>query len=944
MLLALQEKSRSIKLLARDILRIGRRWYHDGGPQGLGIFVEIPFRLKRRETPLPAAALFVPSADARSLLAVVAAVGGRWPDLFAVADGFVVVPLGAVPPAIPGTIQLRRLAGELYLPADADLLPALRIDETADLTASRGLVFLPGGTVLAFDSSAPVSESAAISLGTVRREEWTLFPERPEQPEKLHAIRFDAPEDAIAAILEGGRPDGTNPLGEAIPDDARPAAGSTGQTIAANSKLAMGQFLNWMGRTFGVKSWAEAGANMARRAMEQVPRLSEKVFGEQEAALREVLRQFQAGDIEKALRRAPIAVPDPDGKPAQIGGGATLSETDARYSLRSLLGSGGGPAVAWLGGGDVWAQLATEYRKLAEEAVRKGDFRRAAYVYGVLLRDPRQAAKVLDSGGMHRDAAILYRDKLNDRAAAAACFERGGCWDEAVGIYQELQEFEKAGDLYQRLGDESAACEMYASAAEKMAGSGQYRAAGDLTRGKAGNVARAEFYFRQGWDNGGPDALGCSGRLVEDRIHAGEWDDLRAIVDQAEIRFAPPRSDEAGRFFAHLTEAADHSAPKPVAEDLRDRAKLALAVHLRDTARAGRSATAAISSLFGNHASWAAPLVRDAREALRREATVKPRGADGTAYPTVRFVRGPVSAAVVGGSFDLIIAGAGGELVIFRAESGEAEPIPLGMNGSPAALSCSPDGQAIVVLTTQGASAYLVGKARNSDAKWTFWMPADLPRGMGTVPYLEPVMTEEADQLLVRVHFEGSSALYLAPTMQGISGVLVRGKQELTPVFAVQSGDVGWHWSDRKLSDGVHATPIPWHPAVPPGSSFVFAPVDWLTPAVYSLELCGIAADGAVYWTEAKRLDSMLAASTATTTTPAGYQAACLIRPGLLAAVTADNHVHWLRADGSPTLRRWGPPRVIADPGRAVFVANRPNTNEIVVVFDDGSAVRVPKP
>lgn len=911
--------------------------------------MDIPFRLIRRESVLPTQALLVPSVEVRDLLEVVAAVGGGWPAVFPLAGRFLVVPAGPFPATIPGTIRLRRLAGELYIPADSDLVPSLRTDEAVDLTASRGLVFLPGGPVLGFDPARPLPESATLSLGPIRRREWTAFPERPEQPEKLHAIRYDAPPDAIVAILEAGQPDGTNPLGGEIPEDARPPAGSTGQRISASTQFAMGQFLNWVGRNFGIASWAQAGANMARRAVEQVPRLSEKVFGEQEAALRELLRQFQAGDIEKALRRAPIAVPDPDGKPAQIGGGSTLSEKDARYSLRSLLGTGGVAGVVWLGGGDVWGQLAAEYRKLAEEAVRTGDFRRAAYLYGVLLRDPRQAAKVLDSGGLHRDAAILYRDKLHDRAAAAACFERAGCWDEAVAILQELEEFEKAGDLYRRIGEESAACEMYGLAAEKLARAGRYLAAGDLTRGKAGNLDRAESYFRQGWENGGSDALGCGGRLVEDRIHAGEWDDLRAIVDQAEIRFAPPRADEAGRFFSHLTETADHRAPKPVAADLRDRAKLALAVHLRDTARTGRSATAAISTLFGNHAAWSAPVVRDAREALRRESATKPRGSEGTSYPRVQLVRGPVSAAVVArGTFDLVVAGAGGEVAIFWADGGEVEAVPGKVSGSPAALACGGNARTFVVLATNSDGCFLSGfRKPSSSTGWDSWDNERVVNPDRNIPYLEGSLFDLGDLHrlgLFRLRNGSSQVLYSAPKLETIGTLLDASGANPVPVFAQSFKDSQWIWSDRWLRVDTVSTQLPWLPAVPAGSSFVFPPVDWLTPAPDTLELAGIAEDGAVYWTEAKREESYLTASTSTATTPAGYQAACLIRPGLLAAITADNHVHWLRADGSPTLRRWGPTRVLADPGRAVFLAHRPTTNEVVVVFDDGSATRIPKP
>src|SRR5439155_1193069 len=82
------------------------------------------------------------------------------------------------------------------------------------------------------------------------------------------------------------------------------------------------------------------------------------------------------GDVEKALRHAPIAVPDPDAPASPIGTDARLGTRDPRYSLRDLITAGRGGA-AWLGGGDVWAELAREYRRLADEAAARGDYRRA---------------------------------------------------------------------------------------------------------------------------------------------------------------------------------------------------------------------------------------------------------------------------------------------------------------------------------------------------------------------------------------------------------------------------------------------------------------------------------------------------------------------------------------------------------------------------------------
>src|SRR5262249_8017075 len=156
-----------------------------------------------------------------------------------------------------------------------------------------------------------------------------------------------------------------------------------------------------------------------------------------------------------------------------------------------------------------------------------------AYLYGILLRDPRSAARVLDSGGLHRDAAILYRDKVGDLGAAAACFERGACWDEAVGLYVRLEQYDKAGDVYRRVGDETSALEMFTRAADRLADQGRYRAAGDTMRDRAGLPDAAAGYYRQGWDARGSEAFGCGERLLGYEVGRAQWKEVLGLVDDA---------------------------------------------------------------------------------------------------------------------------------------------------------------------------------------------------------------------------------------------------------------------------------------------------------------------------------------------------------------------------------------------------------------------------
>ena len=142
--------------------------------------------------------------------------------------------------------------------------------------------------------------------------------------------------------------------------------------------------------------------------------------------------------MKVALPHAPAAAND-GSQPARVDSGSTLGRRDPSYSLAALLGGASGSV--WLRGGNAWAELIAEYRKIARHAAGHGDYRRAAYIYGVLLRDLRMAADTLAAGGLHRDAAILYRDRVNEPTAAAAAFERAGDLDEALRLYRQTGQF-----------------------------------------------------------------------------------------------------------------------------------------------------------------------------------------------------------------------------------------------------------------------------------------------------------------------------------------------------------------------------------------------------------------------------------------------------------------------------------------------------------------------
>jgi tetratricopeptide (TPR) repeat protein len=901
--------------------------------------VDVPFRLTRRDEPVPADAVLILGVGAGPVAAAVAQLGPL-PGVFAVLGGFLLVPRDAVAAAVPGAVRLRRLAGDLYVPADADLIPTLLPDEAASLTRDRGLVVLPAGPVLAFDPTASLPVGRWVAPAAVRRSAWEPLPTPPDRAGQLTAIERPSPPGAALEILGSGRPDGAVPLpgngdpaGTDVPDDARPPAGSRAARAGAAAKLGAGKVLAWFGKLAGLPGLARLGGNLARKAVEQVPRLGEGLFGKQEAALREVLRQLMEGDVEKALRRAPPAVADPD-RPARIGTTADLGTRDTRYDLRSLIG-GGGAGVAWLGGGDVWDRLAGEYRRLAREASDRGDFRRSAYLYGVLLRDPRSAANALLAGGLYRDAAVLFRDKVYDSLAAAAAFDQAGEYDEALRLYDRAGRFEAAGDLLRRLGDEGRARGYFTRAADALAGRREWVAAGDLLRRKCGDTAAAGGYYRRGWDEDGAESVACGERLLDELLSSADWPGAGRLFDAAEARYDPPRATEAGRFFLHARAVGELYLPPDHRDDLDDRARLLFARHLRECG------PGAAGGLFARPGAWPAPVVRDATAAARARPRVAAHSAP------LRLLDGPVCAVVVAPeSGDIVVAGRGG-IVAWRGQDFRVRRVRPADPGPLLGLSVSPDGGSVLTLGAVAGNA--VARFYGVSGKVTIERVTELgPLGTPAAAwYLEPAAALERGAIHVtaaspreRLPLSGS---YLART----SHARYLGDGGTTHLLVRAGDDRAWDWQDRtlRLLTGSHA-PSPacrWlphcTPDVPPGNSLTVPRVDWLTPLPGVLEVACVDWDGVAHWLRFDGSDPGNTAARTASTAHERFLAACLIQPGQVAAATDKNVVHWLRPDRT-TLR----PRaaVALDvPSPVVALVARGTAGDLVAVLADGTAVRV---
>jgi tetratricopeptide (TPR) repeat protein len=949
--------------------------------------VKVPFRLRRVAPAAPAEAVWLPSADAAGLLAVCAALGeGAWPPVYALAGGFLVkmpggayqarsgsegtpaslagasglVAGGLAGSAFPGGVRLRALGTNLFLPADAELEPALLEDESSALAGKRGLVFLPGGRVLAFDPGHPLKPADLLGLAPLPRRDWRPPPEKPARPERLREVLLDRPDDTPDVIIERGG------SGLGVESPRAPDAGAAA-TAAGHAEAGVGRALAWLGAALGWKGLARLGAGLMGRAVRRVPRVGEWLLGRQESALRELLRRFREGDEEEALRRA-LPLGGEAGRGGEVAGDARLPVHDLFYRLGDLLGSGRGPASWWLGGADLRAELESAYTRAAEAATARGDYRRAAFIYGKLLGDYRLAAGVLERGGLHHDAGVLYLERVGDALAAARAFESAGEVDRALALYRERGEHLLAGDLLRRVGEEEQALEEYKLAASRLMREDNYCGAGELFLKRAGRPDLALACFEVGWgQRPGSTALACLphlARLYAEQPRAGNL--LRLVGEADEFLATPGLSAPAGEFYNELAHLAGRENLAGVRDELRDRALRGLAGLMRRGAAQAGCPPDLASALFGRSGEWPAALVRDAGVALGR--AVRGRAGPGVRHGAarVRTVEGSVTAVCAAGrSGDLFLGFADGTVVWFQPRTGaqvrlKTYPWPV------VSLATDPEGLHLLVVNDPPGAAQLTHYAVRGGALLVGTSRAPSAPDPGPA-LLSPVVTGGGEPaallwdgarltLLSGADFlpVGTVAAPFDPP-DVVAPLLLSGPGGAHVALVLTREDPSSLWfTDPSAFDvpgakgrGAVATPrwqalaLGWHPEAAPGSSLGSPVVGWHDLGGSQL-LAGVGDAGVLHWSVLAVPGRGPARVVARNThfAEGGYRAAALLPSGRVAGVSRSG-VCWLRGGTRP-------PTVYAvtraDLGDAVACAFSPGTGELLVVCAGGDVVRVPAP
>ncbi len=906
-----------------------------------------PFTLIRTENQSPTAALWLPLATTRELVEALNAIGHEpWPRAYALARGFLIVLDAPDSRAVaPGAIRLRALADHLFAPLDATLGVALLDDERRALTKRAGLLLLPG-EALEFDHAAPIPLSALLHV-PLTRQEWTPLPALPARAERIESITVNFPDTPDDLLGQGGEGIGEQPPGTADP--------SLKDKLKGQTSITAGRALAGLGKLFGLGGLTRKGAEMINNGLNAAPRLGEKFFGSQEAALRDLLRKFREGKLDDALKRA-----IPFNQQGSRGGvntdSASLPFNNIFYSLGNILGgSERGPAGVWFAQEDVTAALMQEYRKAASEAAKKGDHRRAAFIYGKLLGDYREAAAALMAGGLYHDAAQLYLLKLNDPLAAARAFESAGEIDKAVTLYRERHEHVLAGELLMRAGEEDAAIGEFKQAAEFMLARGDFHAAGRLMLDRAKRRELARDYFERGWrEKAGANAPVCGQALLE--LFAEEEDPARLVAHVEEAaRFYGPDGHQAhaGRFFNRLAELSERKNLAPVRDDLRDKALVNLASKLRQ--RAGYVSGNAVSETFGA-GLWAPALVNDARMAVRREGEKLrelPSRVGAQHAAPLRLGNGRVTALCFAQHTDEVFAGfESGEVVTLRPTDGAV--LTLARRDRPVGgLAATPDGDALFILRAGEIEALMtLSSLVRSGSQFGAESPGrddyDIRLLVVTRTGSEfwSVCADDDGKLNIRKGLVDSlnkdvtwgnrdqqvSAAIIEPTFRRLDATLA--------ILTLNYGDDSVHYYPS-LHKGIDfdAAVLGWNLATPFETVVRHTPISHLRTRHDELELCGTNARGYVFWSRLTLSESRIESVETKLCGPRQeYRCAALTRGAHVAAIAESRVDLFTRQGNEMALTK----SIKADLRGALAAHYAKITEELLIVCEDGRLARVP--
>lgn len=448
-----------------------------------------------------------------------------------------------------------RVGERLFIPLHTGLHPEIGAGEWPRLLSYDVQILHPVIGLVGFNAADRLDFATLLAESPAAGTDWSkagrgLPPKPGLEYIEVHRPR---PEDVISSVRGDLT---TRPLRD-IPKEEEDEPTPLQQALDRAKRGLIKGTLNALDQLGEAPAKPGQGANWLGRLQEWLERNLEELERRRNNELKRLVDLFDKNSDE-ALK---YAIPLDDNYAARGTAPPTwkLGPRDANFDLSRI---GGGEATdAW----DVSAHyndLRAQYHRAAQEAMAKGDFRKAAYIYAHLLNDFHLAAGALKKGGFYQEAAVLYQDHLKNLPAAAECLELGGLYQEAAELYGELKRYEKAGDLYAQIERPEKAAAFYEKSLDVALKSDDHLDGARIAAEKLRQAERANQILLKGWQ-GAKQSEPCL-KLYFDRLQEADPDKLPRRMTEIFERQTPPAKRP---LFLNVLLHLNSRFPKPEIQD-----------------------------------------------------------------------------------------------------------------------------------------------------------------------------------------------------------------------------------------------------------------------------------------------------------------------------------------------------------------------------------------
>lgn len=408
----------------------------------------------------------------------------------------------------PGKHERCQLMDELlFVPERTSVHPTLITGELAKLLGRKQHIFHPAFGLVEltepFDWAGAMQAPEPQDLDVIRPSDGI------DSPSQIKSFQVKPiPAEEVIAKFQGDFPKQKSlkdtPLTPAekakmllyrqlLSKDGKGVGGNAGGALGGGLLKGFGSLMSGLG--FGDQS--ERLARMAAE-LEALERRNQKEVDK--------LLNMLKDDPEQALKYAiPLDEKGTSRGGDSLGGGFTMSRRWGDFSLSGSQSGGGRGGVDL---GDHYFELRKQYIKAAEDLIKQGDYKKAAFIYFKLLKNYTKTAQTLADGGFYQEAASIYLKYLKDKKNAAICYEKGNHTLEAIELYKELKEYEKVGDLYRKIGKAEVANLYYEKVVYSYKAKHQFLKAALICKDKMGSLEKAQKVLLEGWQSN-RDAFNC---------------------------------------------------------------------------------------------------------------------------------------------------------------------------------------------------------------------------------------------------------------------------------------------------------------------------------------------------------------------------------------------------------------------------------------------------